>query len=382
MSRDFEISTDPARLDLAVIHRFLSSSYWAEGRTREHVERSVAASLCFGVYQQGEQIGFARVVTDRTVFGYLMDVFVLPEHRGLGIGKTLIRAVLDHPDLQGLRFFALRTRDAHEFYASFGFRRMADDGSMMALATLRASQASAPSVNNLAQPIGAPIGSWTAPPHPPREPMRGRFCSLVPFDARYVADLYAANSLDVDGRSWTYLPYGPFAAEEDYRAWAMETCTGSDPLFHVIVDGDSRRPLGVAAYLRVQASSGSIEVGHIHFSPPLQRTRAATEAMYLMMQRAFALGFRRYEWKCDALNAPSRRAAERLGFTFEGVFRQATVYKGRNRDTAWYSVIDAEWPALAHAFDAWLNPDNFDDKGRQRFSLAAVMPNRRGNGTA
>jgi RimJ/RimL family protein N-acetyltransferase len=151
-----------------------------------------------------------------------------------------------------------------------------------------------------------------------------------------------------------------------------ETCFTADPLFFAVIDLATGRAAGVAAYMRIQPTAGSIEVGHVHFSPRLQRTRAATEAMYLMMQRAFALGYRRYEWKCDALNAASRAAAERLGFSFEGIFRQATVYKGRSRDTAWYAVTDREWPALERAFEAWLQPQNLDAAGRQRVSLSAI----------
>ncbi len=143
-----------------------------------------------------------------------------------------------------------------------------------------------------------------------------------------------------------------------------------DPLFHAIVDSKSGSAVGVAAYMRIDAANGVIEVGHLNFSPRLQATTAATEAMYLMMRRAFdELGYRRYEWKCDSLNEASRRAASRLGFRFEGVFRQAVVYKGRNRDTAWYSVLDSEWPALKAGFERWLSPDNFDENGCQRRKL-------------
>ena len=130
--------------------------------------------------------------------------------------------------------------------------------------------------------------------------------------------------------------------------------------------------IGIASYLRIAPAAGTIEVGHIHFSPRLQHTPAATEAMYLMMRRAFELGYRRYEWKCDALNAPSRRAAQRLGFSYEGIFRQAIVTKGRNRDTAWYSITDGEWQAVRLAFEQWLAPANFDADGRQRRSLPAL----------
>jgi RimJ/RimL family protein N-acetyltransferase len=147
-------------------------------------------------------------------------------------------------------------------------------------------------------------------------------------------------------------------------------CLGDDPLFFAIVDRTTSAPLGVASWLRIDPRAGSIEVGHLHFSPRLQRTPHATEAMFLMMQRAFELGYRRYEWKCDALNAPSRAAAQRLGLSFEGVFRQAWVVKGRNRDTAWYAAIDTEWPALRAAFTPWLDPANFDAAGRQRTRLS------------
>lgn len=145
-----------------------------------------------------------------------------------------------------------------------------------------------------------------------------------------------------------------------------------DPLFFAIVDSTSGEAIGVASYLRISPSSGSIEVGHLNFSPKLQRTPAATEAMFLMMRHAFELGYRRYEWKCDSLNDPSRQAALRLGLSFEGIFRQATVRKGRNRDTAWYAAIDKEWPALCTAFDRWLSPSNFDEQGHQRVSLSSL----------
>jgi RimJ/RimL family protein N-acetyltransferase len=215
-------------------------------------------------------------------------------------------------------------------------------------------------------------------PRPPRTAMEGRLCRVEPLDpARHAADLFAANSADGDGRMWTYMGYGPFATSADYRAWAEGACKTDDPLFHAIVDLATGRAAGIASYLRIEPAGGVIEVGHIALSPALQRTPAATEAMWLMMRRVFVeLGYRRYEWKCDALNAPSRRAAERLGFTFEGIFRQATIYKSRNRDTAWFSVIDSEWPALDAAFRSWLAPQNFDAEGRQRRSLADLRPRR------
>jgi RimJ/RimL family protein N-acetyltransferase len=169
---------------------------------------------------------------------------------------------------------------------------------------------------------------------------------------------------------WTYLFSGPFASFDDYRAWLDGKQGSEDPMFFAFVDVARGRAVGLGSYLRIDPSNGAVEVGHLQFSPLMQRTAVATEAMYLMMKTAFELGYRRYEWKCDSLNAGSRRAAERLGFRFEGIFRQAIVYKGRSRDTAWYSVIDKEWPALEAAFRAWLDPANFDAGGRQRRSLA------------
>src|SRR6266851_5090938 len=186
------------------------------------------------------------------------------------------------------------------------------------------------------------------------------------------AELFDAYAEDKEGRTWTYLAYGPFAGFGGFRDLMQAHFFGQDLLCHIIIDRTSGRAAGMASYMRIDPAMGSIEVGSIAYSPRLQKSRAATETMYLMMRRAFdELGYRRYEWKCDALNAPSRQAAERLGFRFEGMFRQAVVYKGRNRDTAWYSIIDREWPALKAAFERWLDPRNFDGEGRQRESLSA-----------
>ncbi len=202
--------------------------------------------------------------------------------------------------------------------------------------------------------------------------MEGTFCRVEPLDIdAHASDLFKAFRKDTNNGNWTYLAYGPFETEADLREWMARTCMGDDPLFHAIVDNETDQAVGVASYLRIEPAVGVIETGHIHYSPLLQRRPAATEAMFLMMRRVFhELGYRRYEWKCDALNAPSRRAAERLGFRFEGIFRQATVYKGRNRDSAWYSVLDREWPLLEPAFCRWLDPGNFDERGRQKTSLA------------
>lgn len=215
------------------------------------------------------------------------------------------------------------------------------------------------------QPIGEALDGWTAPPHPPPSTLIGTFVELVPTDVDdHAADLFAAFD---NPASWTYLFHGPHEDLVSFTTWMRATCCGDDPLFHtIVVDG---RPVGLAAYLRIAPAAGAIEIGSIHFAPTLQRTVAATEAMFLMMQRAFDLGYRRTEWKCDALNAPSRAAAERLGFTFEGVFRRAITYKGRNRDTAWFSVIDTEWPSIRAEFERWLHPSNFNDEGTQRTPL-------------
>ena len=225
--------------------------------------------------------------------------------------------------------------------------------------------------NALGQPIGDPLPGWTARSLPGDAPMQGRHCRVERLDpAKHAADLHEANRQDSDGRIWTYLGYGPFEHAADYRRWAEGMAASLDPLFHAVVDAASGKAVGVASFLRIEPAIGVIEVGHICFSPLLQRTPAATEAMYLMMRRVFdELGYRRYEWKCDALNAPSRAAAERLGFSYEGLFRQATIYKGRNRDTAWYSILDGEWPRQKAAFEAWLDPANFDADGRQRRPL-------------
>lgn len=229
-------------------------------------------------------------------------------------------------------------------------------------------------VNSLGQLIGDPVPHWKPVAPPPRTPIEGRYCRIEPIDPeRHAAQLFEAISDDPDGRTWTYMGYGPFATLPEYRAWMKATCLGDDPLFHAVVDFGSGQAVGVASYLRIDPKFGVIETGHIHYSPRLQRTRAATEAMYLLMRRVFEeLHYRRYEWKCDALNGPSRKAAARLGFSYEGIFRQATIYKGRNRDTAWYAIIDKEWPQLKAAYEAWLEPANFDAEGRQKQGLGAL----------
>ncbi|MEE7460405.1 MULTISPECIES: GNAT family protein [Methylobacterium] len=227
-------------------------------------------------------------------------------------------------------------------------------------------------LNGFGQPVGPALPDWSPRPRPPRTPLEGRFCRLVPLDAAAHADaLYATYRAAPDTRGWTYLGDEMPESAETYRARLARQQTSEDPLFHAILDPESGDALGIASYLRIDPANGVIEVGHLHFGPRLQRAPAATEAMALMMARAFdELGYRRYEWKCDSLNAPSRAAALRLGFTFEGIFRNAVVVKGRSRDTAWFSITDTEWPRVRAGFAAWLDPSNFDGAGRQRRGLA------------
>ena len=228
-------------------------------------------------------------------------------------------------------------------------------------------------LNSLGQPVGRTLDGWTAPPPPSRGSLVGRHCRVEALDpTRHSGDLYEATEADTEGRIWTYLNYGPFGSPAELRSWAEAAADSEDPLFFTIVDEADGRAAGVASYLRIAPAVGSIEVGSICYPPRLQRTTAATEAMVLMMRNAFELGYRRYEWKCDALNAPSIAAAERLGFTFEGVFRQATIFRGRNRDTAWFAVVDRDWKQLESCYERWLAPGNFDATGAQREALSAL----------
>ena len=230
-----------------------------------------------------------------------------------------------------------------------------------------------PATNEWGQPTGRLVEGWEPRAAPAAVTISGRYCRVERLDvARHANDLFAANSAD-DGRMWTYLPYGPFETVAQYSDRMGGLASDPSMVVLAVVDAASERASGVAAYLRAAPEHGSIEVGHVAYSPRLQRTVAATEAMVLMMAHVFnVLRYRRYEWKCDALNRPSHEAAQRLGFTYEGTFRQAAVVKGRNRDTAWFSVTDGEWQRLEPAFTAWLAPANFDAVGQQRHSLSAL----------
>lgn len=217
-----------------------------------------------------------------------------------------------------------------------------------------------------------PAVSFPAPRLPERLPVVGRLVTLEPLDAAAHGDDLWNGALGHDDL-WLYLFDGPFSDRSGFLDNLARKTASRDPLFFAIVDSTSRRAVGYASFMRIDPAHGVIEVGNILYTPALQRTPAATEAMYLMARHVFeTLGYRRYEWKCNSLNEPSRRAALRLGFTFEGIFRQHMVVKGRNRDTAWYSMLDSEWPARKAAFERWLEPANFDPQGRQRQALAFI----------
>jgi RimJ/RimL family protein N-acetyltransferase len=226
--------------------------------------------------------------------------------------------------------------------------------------------------NQFGQPIGAAVPRWSERPRPQRITLPGRYCRLEPVETDlHAADLFAAYMEAPDDRDWTYLfserPHTPAL----FREYLTKLAMSEDPLHYAIVDEGTAKPVGTAALMRIEPIHGVIEVGAITFSPRLKRTRAATEAMYLLMRHVFdQLGYRRYEWKCDSLNAASRAAAGRYGFTFEGIFRRAIVYKGRSRDTAWFSIVAEEWPRIRAAFETWLHPDNFDDALQQRRRLS------------
>lgn len=216
------------------------------------------------------------------------------------------------------------------------------------------------------QPIGESLPGWTRRSLPEHGVLLGRYCRLEPVSFRHVPSLFAAYHQAEDDRDWTYLPLERPETLPDFHRYLEAMQAFSDPQHYAIVDQKSDEALGTVALMRISPDAGSIEVGYVIYSPRLKHTVMATEAQFLLMQYAFdALQYRRYEWKCDSLNDPSRAAALRLGFSFEGIFRQALVYKGRNRDTAWFSIIDSEWPKLKAGYQRWLAADNFDDKGRQ-----------------
>lgn len=234
-------------------------------------------------------------------------------------------------------------------------------------------------LNDYNQPVGDALPDWTGARLPDAPTLQGRYCRLERLSAdRHAAGLYEAYRDAPDARDWTYLPSGPYNSPEAYRAWLLNAEMQRDPMHYAVIDASTGKPVGTVALMRIDAANGVIEVGYVTYSPRMQRTRLATEVMALFLRYVFSdLGYRRFEWKCDALNAPSCAAAARFGFTFEGIFRQAIVTRGRNRDTAWYSIIDSEYPALITAFERWLAPDNFDANGVQQQKLGELIAQSR-----
>lgn len=228
--------------------------------------------------------------------------------------------------------------------------------------------------NEFDQITGLALENWRPVSKPPHTCMYGTSCTLEPLDPdQHAAKLFDSLKISNQGASWTYLPYGPFNTLNDFHKWLMSTIATDNTLLYVIIDNKTNLPVGLAGYSNINPEHGTIEVGHLHFSALLKKTRGATEAMYLMMHRALdTLGYRRYEWRCNSLNKASWSAAERLGFKFEGIFRQHHVFKNYNRDTAWFSIIDSEWPSVKERLEKWLDPKNFDRNGKQIVSLKNI----------
>ena len=221
--------------------------------------------------------------------------------------------------------------------------------------------------------LGEIIDKFLEPLHPKGISIDGNLVTLKPLVAnQFAEELFLSNAIDKEGNNWTYLPYGPFESQTEYASWVESFEEGDDPIFFAIVSKKLNKAIGIASYLRINPTIGSIEVGHINYSPLLQKTTEATEAMYLMMKWAFENGYRRYEWKCNALNLRSRAAAQRFGFSYEGVFRQMTIVKGRNRDTAWFAMIDKEWQGIERCFNEFLSEINFDNNGKPKVSLRSL----------
>ncbi len=222
------------------------------------------------------------------------------------------------------------------------------------------------------RPVGPIVDAKPPGAMPDQRPLHGLWVMLEPVSAgAHARELYDAFATsDPAGDIWTYLGYGPWQSPEQFEDWVRAREAARDPWFYAFIRRDTGKACGMGAFMRCDAGNGVIEIGHIWMSPELQKTREATEAIFLMIRHCFDdLGVRRLEWKCNALNAPSRRAANRFGFTFEGIFRQHMIIKGRNRDTAWFAVLDGDWPRVRAGFESWLRPENFDEKGCQKAKL-------------
>jgi RimJ/RimL family protein N-acetyltransferase len=220
------------------------------------------------------------------------------------------------------------------------------------------------------KPIGPFVDPLPSGTLPDLRPLPGRWMRLDPVQGERHAQSLFASLEGKDQGLWTYMPYGPFATFEMFAQWLKEKQAARDPWFYAFVNRTTGEAQGMGAFMRADPANGAIEIGNIWLSPALQRTREGTEAIFLMMRHCFDdLGVRRLEWKCDALNEPSRRSAARYGFTFEGIFRQHYIIKGRNRDTAWFSILDTEWPVIRKGFEAWLDEKNFDAQGTEKAKL-------------
>ncbi|EOQ90141.1 acetyltransferase (GNAT) domain protein [Leptospira yanagawae serovar Saopaulo str. Sao Paulo = ATCC 700523] len=228
-------------------------------------------------------------------------------------------------------------------------------------------------INEFGQPIGFLLNKVQKPNFPEKKGIIGKFCMLEPISSEiHTDDLYKANSIDKNGECWTYLNYGPFDTISEYKKWITGIENLTDPTFYAIIDKNTSKAVGVISFLRIDTVNSSIEVGHLNFSNLLKKTKAATEALYLLLHYAFDLGFRRYEWKCNSLNFPSKIAAERFGFSYEGTFRQHLISKNRNRDTSWFSILDSEWTKIKTAYEIYLSDSNFDQNGNQKVSLSSL----------
>ncbi|MES2206691.1 MAG: GNAT family protein [Pseudomonadota bacterium] len=229
------------------------------------------------------------------------------------------------------------------------------------------------SINSFGQPVGLSIKNWIAPSFPAVKKINGHWCVIEPLDVlRHGLSLFESNGLDADDKSWTYLVYGPFKYYEDYEEFLTKLINTPNSLSFAVIDKKTDKAIGIIVYDVIEPHNGSLEIGNIKFSSLLKQTTIATEALYLLIKEAFSLGYRRIQWRCNSLNIASRKAAQRLGFSYEGLFRQTTISKGFNRDTAWYSLIDQDWLELRVAFEQWLNLNNFDENGKQKIRLSAL----------
>ncbi|MCF9034645.1 GNAT family N-acetyltransferase [Acinetobacter nectaris] len=233
--------------------------------------------------------------------------------------------------------------------------------------------------NQYDQPIGEPILNWDKRDRPQKKILDGKYCTLVPYKVNlHAKDLYSAYSEALDDRDWTWLPIGPFRNFEEYLSCANQFEISNDPIHYAVINKITQQAVGSIALMRIDTENGVVEMGFVLYSPQLKKTRIATEAQYLLMQYIFdELKYRRYEWKCDSFNDPSKKAALRLGFTYEGTFRKLVVYKNRSRDTSWFSLIDSEWSLNKSVLQSWLDPNNFDQDGQQILSIQQIRDQKK-----